>query len=388
MMRRILHTLERLVKAVLAAFLHLLPRGSAPPLAGSENLRFLIVRQHNQLGDMLCVVPMLRAIRRRYPTAEVSLLASPLNYDIMVGNRYLSETILYDKAIFLKNGFKTLPRLLAFFRALRKKKFDVAIVPSTVSISATSTLIAYFSGARTRIGAGSIDGMKNPIGFLFNLPLEPDWRDKPGRHQTERNVDFLSPLGINGEEDRSAVITLNQREIEDGKLFYQKHLNEKSSCIAFHPGAGKIPNRWAAQNFALVANILSMEFNAMVFITSGSFDGDPVNDMKSTLAVEYQIIADRPIREVSSILSHADLLISNDTGIMHVGAASGIPVLSLFGPTDPYQWAPVGPVHRFIRSKSSNIDDITVDEVLRHGREMLRFSMMMRSGDKSYLAEG
>ncbi len=386
MMRGLLHRLERLIKAGLAAILRLLPHGLPPPLPTSTTLRFLIVRQHNQLGDMLCVVPMLRALQRRFPSCEVSLLASPLNYHVMLGNRYLSDTILYDKGVFLRNGLTAIPKLLGFFRTLRRKEFDVAIVPSTVSISATSTLIAYFSGARTRIGAGSIDGMENPLGFLFNVPLDLAW--SPQRHQTLRNVDYLAPLGINGEEDQSMVITLNQQEVEAGKRFYENQLHGKSSCIVFHPGAGKIPNRWSAQNFALVANILSMEFNSMVFITSGSFDGDPVNDMKSTLAVDYQIIANRPIREVSSILSHADLLISNDTGIMHVGAASGTPVLSLFGPTDPYQWAPVGPVHRYIKSKSMEIDDIQVDEVLRHGREMLRFSMMMRSGDKKFQAEG
>jgi len=90
---------------------------------------------------------------------------------------------------------------------------------------------------------------------------------------------------------------------------------------------------------------------------------------------------------VASILSAADLLVTNDTGIMHVGGAVGAPVLSLFGPTDPYQWAPIGPVHRFIRAEDGNIDTIPIDEVLKHAREMLRFSRMIRSGDRTFLAE-
>jgi ADP-heptose:LPS heptosyltransferase len=82
-------------------------------------------------------------------------------------------------------------------------------------------------------------------------------------------------------------------------------------------------------------------------------------------------VANKSIREVAAILSLARLVISNDTGIMHVAAAVGTPVLSLFGPTDPEQWAPIGTKHRYIVGKGGDIETIPVEEVLTVAREML-----------------
>jgi lipopolysaccharide heptosyltransferase II len=385
---RLLRHLERAIRSAGAGALRfLVSPGSAPITRDAEFDRILVIRQHNQLGDMLCVVPMLRALRRKYPRAHIALLASPVNFDVMVNNEFLNETILFDKSQFVSRRTLRLLKLISFVRDLRSRRFDLAVVPATVSISATSNLLAYLSGAQIRIGPRSIDGHKNRTALFFNVQLILDWSDTPERHQTERNLEYLSPLKIEGEKELSSAITLNQQEKVDGKSFILAQLNDKTSIIVFHPGAGKIPNRWPAQNFALVANILSMEFDAFVMITAGAFDGDPVQDMVSTLSVPYQVIRNKPIRLVASILSEADLLVTNDTGIMHVGGAVGAPVLSLFGPTEPYQWAPIGPAHRFVQSKEKNIDSIPVDEVLRHAREMLRLSRMIRSGDRPFLAE-
>lgn len=386
--KQVLGRLRNLIKSFGSGTLRLIgPSRSSFLQKDAEFDRILLVRQHNQLGDMLCVVPMLRALRSRYPHAHIALLASPVNYDIMVNNQYLNETILFNKSEFVSQGLIRLFRLIGFVRALRRRDFDLAIVPATVSISATSNLLAYLSGAQTRIGPRSIDGQHNSTGFLFNNLVAPDWRETPERHQTVRNLEYLAPLGINSEKDLTSAITLNQQEKADGKLFVSNVLDRRTSCVVFHPGAGKIPNRWPAQHFALVANILSMEFDAMVLITSGAFDGDPVQDMVSTLSVPYHILSNKTIRMVASILCEADLLVTNDTGIMHVGGAVGTPVLSLFGPTEPYQWAPIGAVHRFVQSKGKDIDSIAVDEVLKHAREMLRFSRMIKSGDRPSLAE-
>ena len=106
-------------------------------------------------------------------------MASPVNIEVMEHNRYVSEVINYDKANFLGRGWIKLGTTWTFIRKLRAGKYDVAIVPSTVSTSFTSDLLTFLSGARTRIGAGSIDGRENPSGFFFNVPIDLDWREEP-----------------------------------------------------------------------------------------------------------------------------------------------------------------------------------------------------------------
>jgi len=139
---------------------------------------------------MLCAVPLLRALRLRYPDSRISLLASPVNYAPMLGNRYVDEVINFDKREFVGKEGGSLFHFPGYVRRLRKKKFDIAVVPSTVSTSFTSDLLAFLSGAPIRIGAGSIQGIPNPSGFFFTHPRDLDWRGKKGYHQVRRNMDI------------------------------------------------------------------------------------------------------------------------------------------------------------------------------------------------------
>ncbi len=361
--------LERVLKASTAFILRLLFRSGKPPAIQQSEIRsILVIRQHNQLGDMLCAVPLLRALREAFPRAFIALMTSPVNNEVMLNSRYVNEVMNFDKTVFTGIGIL---KFIGFVRGLRRKRFDLAVVPATVSTSFTSDLLAFLSGAQIRIGASSLDGNENPSGFFFNVPVELDWRTTPHRHQGLRNADILKPLSLKV-EDLKSEIALKNNEVDDAKLFADKAKNGKSTSIAFHPGAGKVPNRWPAERFAALAGVLSKEFDTAIVITSGPMDVEPVRDMTSQLTVPYQLVEGQPVRVVASSLAAVDLLISNDTGIMHVGAAVGTPVLSLFGPTDPEQWAPSDGRSRYIRGKDERIDSIPVDEVLRVAREMLR----------------
>ena len=139
-----LRTLERTFKRFLAGFLRLLFgfRKNRSFTPGSSP-RILVIRQHNQLGDMLCVVPLLRALRSRYPTAFIALMASPVNYAVMLNLRYIDELVKFDKTDFIGKEGGSLFRFPVFVRRLRQLRCTVAVVPSTVSTSFTSDLLAW-----------------------------------------------------------------------------------------------------------------------------------------------------------------------------------------------------------------------------------------------------
>lgn len=368
----VVRRLEKALKRVLLAILRLLIGSSSSPDIDPVRIKsVLIIRQHNQLGDMLCIVPFLRSLRELLPDGRIVLMASPVNYDVMLHNKYLSDVINYRKEDFL-GGRRLHPiRLWRFIRELRGEKFDLAIVPATVSTSFTSDLLAYISGARLRMGAGWLDGVGNPSGFFFNKLVDLDWRRTPERHQTLRNADiasgWLAPPTV-----LSCEITLTTDEQAWGNSFIRKVKSEPKSLIALHPGAGKPPNRWPAESFARVAEILSSEFDAEVLVTVGPMDGEPLKQFESYMNLPFHLVAGLQIRKVASILAKVNLVISNDTGIMHVAAAVGVPVLSLFGPTDPRQWAPTGEQNRYIQGRDGRIETITVQEVLTEARSMLR----------------
>ncbi len=364
-----LRTAERAAKRLLGSVLRTRRSGGIPRLPDPPGA-ILVVRQHNQLGDMLCAVPLLRSLRLRFPAARITLVTSPVNDDIMRGNRYVDETLLFDKTPMLAAGVPRLRLIARWVRRLRELRPDWAIVPATVSVSFTSHLIARLSGAPVRIGAGSLDGVANPSSFLLTHPMTLDWRSSPDRHQTLRTLDVLAGL-VAPAGDLSLEMALTETERDAGRQITARDDAGALPLIAFHPGAGKMPNRWPADRFARVAEILAAEFGARVFITCGPMDAEPVKAMTSALSVPATVLSGRPVREIAGALAAMDLVVTNDTGIMHVAAAVGTPVLSLFGPTDPRQWAPNGPLHRYLRGAEGSIGDITTEEVMRESRRML-----------------
>ncbi len=375
-----LRRVERLLKTLVLSVLRGIFRSRrVPPFDPTRFSRILVIRQHNQLGDMLCVTPLLQALRARYPDAFVALLTSPVNHEVMLHHAALDTVINFDKRDFLRGKTLRPAALWRFIRSLRALTFDLVLVPATVSTSTTSDVLAYVTGARTRIGAGSINGKANPSAFLYTHERHLSWPDGQPRHQTDRNMD-IADLLLLPVQDRSLDLTLTSVERSTGLARVRELTGNVRPVIAYHVGAGKPPNRWPADKFAALINLLGRELRAAALLISGPMDEESVSDVAARLGVPYYLIERQSIRTVASYLASVDLLVSNDTGIMHVGAASGAPVLSLFGPTDPRQWAPCGARHRYIQSSSGDIGNITVDEVAETARRMLRSTGAPESG--------
>jgi ADP-heptose:LPS heptosyltransferase len=243
-------------------------------------------------------------------------------------------------------------------------------VPATVSVSLTSNVIALMSRAALRVGPASLSGKNNPTDFLFHIAVPLDWQNDPHRHQTLRNLDIIERLDIPHHSLGHQVEITEEERLQAGRLL-AAFVNEHNILVGFHPGAGKVPNRWPAERFAQLANLLVERCFIGAVITAGPMDDEPVHLMLRHINCPHLVMRHKPIRDVAAILSRLNLFVTNDTGIMHVAAGMGTPTLSLFGSTDPKQWAPLGEKNRYIQSESGDIQDITVKEVFLAAVEML-----------------
>jgi len=359
--------LEKLLKHALSALLGLFllrERLTEVPLNTIRNI--LVIRQHNQLGDMLCAVPLLRALRERLPEAHIDLVASPVNYEVMLHNPFVNEVILYDKFQFFRSPI----HLAKFYRKLRERRYDLAVVPSTVSVSFTSDAMAYLCGARYRIGASSLNGIENIASHFFNLPVRAEWIAEASVHQTERNLEFVRRIGVST-DDLSIVVRLTDEEKKDAFDFLGPSLGKRPCAIGFHPGAGKPQNRWPAERFAHVADRLASEIDALLVITAGPMDDEAVQKMVKSLRSPYLLVKGKSIREVAAIIDRLLMHVTNDTGVMHVAGATSTHVLSLFGSSDPQQWAPRSQRHRYLAARNHDISSISEEEVFHAAMEML-----------------
>ena len=329
-----------------------------------EVKNILIVRQHNQLGDMLCSVPLFAAVRKRFPKAHITLVASPINYEILFSdiNPYIDKVITYRKAPF-KN-------LIEFYKELRDHNYQIGIVPSTVSISRTSHFINYFSGAKVRVGVKSIDHKLNSVEYLLNVKSEFDW-DSRKLHQTERNLDVGRQIGcdLTEKEKKNVMIHLSKEETDFADSFIEGNFQDKNKLIvSMHPGAGKVPNRWNKENFIELTKKLYDKYNCYFLITSGMIDKEITDEVKEKLMklnINCVLLENTPVRKVGAVIKRTDLYITNDTGTLHVAGGVDANIISLFGPTHGYEWAPAGDNKICIQSPTDNINDITVDEVFK-----------------------
>ncbi len=109
-------------------------------------------------------------------------------------------------------------------------------------------------------------------------------------------------------------------------------------------------------------NKLNSEYPINFYLTGSKSDKGEIDYLVNELDFKVGLFINKPIPEVAALISKSDLFISNDTGIMHVSGTTETPQISIFGPTNPFNWAPIGPNKYFIR-KSELIEDVAVDDV-------------------------
>ncbi len=326
--------------------------------------KFLIVRQHNQLGDLLAGVSLFRAIKETFPESHITLIASPFNYPGLIKNKFIDRLFIFDKTkLFHPPYFKS-------FKKIIKDDYDVVVVPVVVSISFTSNLIAGLSNAKIKIGPSSLDGKKNSSAYFFDRRVDIDWRTHPDSNVSERSLDIVRPFGITTKNYQSEI-TFDKSDKKIAIEFIAKLKKDNDEIlIGLHVGAGKIPNRWSLLKFADLIFRLNQSFNAKFYLTGSTLDWEDINFLKQKINFEPGEFINKPIPAVAALISLSNLFISNDTGIMHVAGTTETPQISIFGPTNPLNWAPIGKNKFFIR-KSDLIDDVSVDDVFKLAEKIL-----------------
>lgn len=330
------------------------PENKSTDLGELKNI--LIVRQHNQLGDLLASVSILRAVKEKYPQSRITIILSKENYKGLLKSRFVNEIFVFDKTRLLN------PFYLFKFLKLLRKKYDAVFVPVTVSISFTSNLIARLSDSVIRVGPESLDGRVNDSQYFFDRRIEIDWRKHPDSHVSDRILDLVRPFGINT-KDFSSEINFDENDLSFAQGFLDEIKNGNSSVvIGFHVGAGKPQNRWSLDKYVQLIEMFNKNFNCTFFLTGSNADNEELNYVIRNSKIQLPVFKNKEITQVAALISLADLFITNDTGTMHIAGATKTPQISLFGPTNPYNWAPIGSNKYFIR-KSDLIDDISVEDV-------------------------
>lgn len=330
--------------------------------------RLLVVRQHNQMGDMVLALPALRALRRAFPAAHLTFVTAPLCCELLQGHTDIDELLVFRKERMWKPW-----QLAAFLWRLRHPRFDLAVVMGTVSFSTTSALLAWASGARRRAGVSS-----QPFGselsravYHLELPLAPE-----DLHESERNLVPVRALRLS---TAGALETPLLIPSPDALVSAQRRLEaaissdapeRRNPLVVLHCGAGKAPNIWPASRFAALATSLQERLRARIVLSEGPRDGAIVARVEAGM-IGGALRWCQPLPETMGLLRLANLVISNDTGIAHVAAALDTETLVLFGPTDARRWRPIGSKVHVLEAEHGKIEEIAVEPVFAAAASIL-----------------
>jgi len=320
------------------------------------NPQNILVIHFGQMGDVILALPALQAIRETFPNAKITALVGKSAAMIARLADVFDEEIIVDR-VELRDGNKlrSINKIRQIVKETRRRKFDFVI--DLHSLSETN-LLGFLSGAKARLYANREN---RSLDFLAKFPEKPPTEDK-SKHITDRYLEILKPLGIE-DAPRFVQIKSKKTDIEFVKNLLHTQNAETENLVGIFPGAGHPSRRWSLENFAEVCNYLTKGENPPQIIV---FLGPEETDLRGAVKEifpENSIIFDKlTIPELLAAASLLRVLVSNDTGVVHIGAIAGASLVLVMDERAPVTYLPLTENIRIVRS--GTIDKISVEEVL------------------------
>ncbi|QWT46755.1 glycosyltransferase family 9 protein [Azospira inquinata] len=333
--------------------------------------KVLVIRKDN-IGDLVCTTPMIRALRQHFPHIHLAALVNSYNGPVLRGNPDLDAVHVYTKAKHRQADESLLGvywRRLALMGRLRWLDYDLAIL-ANCSFVASSLGLARQMGPKRILGFSNGSNPRLEARLTDPVPYHPD----PQEHEVERLAKLLVPLGIPEPMPAARVyadeaLLLRQRE----------RLNEAWGSfprppIAIHISARKVPQRWPAERFVALMRALYQERGErfMLFWSPGE-ENNPLHPGDDGKAREIlAALSDVPVQpcptarleELIAGLACCGAMVCSDGGAMHLGAGLGLPIVCFFGNSDARKWHPWGVPYELLQADSQDVNDISVAQAL------------------------
>jgi len=306
----------------------------------------ILITRIDRIGDVLLTTPSFEVIKKTYPNSKLHVLVSPANRELVEGNPFVDQVWVYDKQGSEKSWWGT----WRFARRLAEEKFDVCI-----HFHATNRVIwtSYLAGIPIRIAH------RRKIKKLLTHSIEETKREGK-KHESQYNLDLLKVLGI----DWTLPLPPSHLPLKESshKTLLQKIPDlEKKMYIILSPSASCVSKRWPADKFGQLGESFGMRLGHRVIIIGTEADKALCNEVLSFIEVPALNLAGKlTLGELGWLLKQSKLLISNDSGPVHMASALEVPVVSLFGRSDPglspRRWKPLGKNSAYIHKTISERD--------------------------------
>ncbi len=310
-----------------------------------EKIGNLLIRGTNWVGDAVMSVPALREIRRLFHRSRISLLVRPWVRDVYLGAKFVDEIIDYDKDG-IHRGFGGRLRMLS---RIRRGEFDLAILLQTAFEAA---FLARMAGIPCRVGYA-----RDARSFMLThaVPIDPEVRNV---HQGYYYLGILSGIGLLESRIWKTGIRLNaalpalDRDRESARSMLRgKGYRSGEMLVGVNPGAffGGA-KRWILDRYSAVADLLAEKYRARVVIFGGRAERPIALEVAAKMRHQPIVFAgETTLAQLMGLLKECSLLITNDSGPMHLAAALDVPQVAIFGSSSEIATGPLSEQATVIR---------------------------------------
>lgn len=299
--------------------------------------RFLVLRG-GAIGDFVVTLPVLQALRTRWPDAEIELIGYPHIAHLALASGLVKKVHSLDKAG-IARLFAHRPSMDEDLRLL-VESFDVVIsfLHDPDGVVQTNLLT---------LGAD----------LIYRSPVAPQI------HAVDHLIKALESMAIY-EAGSIPCLSLDEPTRAGGRAWLAaKGIPAGSPAFAVHAGSGSPKKNWPLDRFVDVAKALHGNGITPVFVV-GEADRPIEPVLRAAASVLGPVLSGLSLTEVAGVLSCCAGYLGNDSGITHIAAATGIPTVAVFGPTDPSIWGPRGRRVQILQASSRQLEDVPRDEVL------------------------
>jgi heptosyltransferase-1 len=305
-----------------------------PPidLATTPPRRILIIKP-SAVGDVVHALPILNLLRLRFPDAKIDWLVTPACAGILDGHPQLNDVLLFDRKRFggaWKN--RDIRReLVAFGKRLRDAEYDVVLDLQGLF---RSGWMAWKTRAPVRIGFRKAREFA-PLFYTHRVDV-----GSPEQHAIERYLSIAEQLGC----PRGPVKYVFPHDNAD-KVHVHSLIPPGVKFAVLLPGTNWVTKRWPVEHFAALVKPLEDRFGLKTVVAGGPYEASIAGKIGAT----YDVTMKTTLRQLVALLERADLVIANDSGPMHIAAALGRPLVTMFGPTNPVRTGPYGRMDSVVR---------------------------------------
>jgi len=309
----------------------------------SSKLRKILIRCPNWIGDVMLSIPSISSVRAAFPSAHISILVKSDLIPLFEGNPDINEIISFNPDLM------SVVERLRFYRGLKEKNFDLAIL---LTNSFESALSAYLAGIRERIGFN-----KDMRGIFLTEKIPMPSRKSPRMHQTEYYLTLINSIpevrSQKPEARSNNVYFYISEDIQNAvdKFWEEKGLSKKTPVIGMNIGASYgSAKRWMPERFAELGNMIYSELKGEVILFGGSGDFNIEAEIKSRMKNKaISMVGKTTLKSLAAMIKKCHLFITNDSGPMHIAAAVGTPIVAIFGSTDPSETSPLCDKYKIVR---------------------------------------